>query len=286
MRGLPARRLASTTLCAAVLVGISGPAAVAGDSARERGPSASRVAVPGAEKLLAQVKALSDTGSVPDPVIDLLNQSLTKGKLPADRAGRLGDAAKKSLAEAVAHRQAAPATPTAAATPTATAAPAAHATPTATATPAVHATPTATATPAAHATPTATATPAVHATPTATATPAATAKPSVSATPTSAKPSAAATPASAVARAKGAEDDKAPAARDATDDALGALQTAIDNLVKALTSGLDQVLSSATGVVGNLVDLLTSTLFGGTQPTAAASLTPSLPAVPSLLTTG
>ncbi|MFF4038987.1 hypothetical protein [Streptomyces sp. NPDC001816] len=58
MRVLPVRRLASTTLCAALLVGIAGPAAVAADSARERTHAGSHSAVPGADALLSQVRSL------------------------------------------------------------------------------------------------------------------------------------------------------------------------------------------------------------------------------------
>ncbi|MGY5106346.1 hypothetical protein ACWC19_38380, partial [Streptomyces sp. 900105245] len=121
MRALPPRRLASTVLCAAVLVGITGPAVVAADSSREHARAASPAFAPAAEKLLAQVRALDHTGTVPRPVIDLLEQSLEKGKLPAAEARRLGDAAKKALAEAAAHPASAVA-PSATATPTASAA--------------------------------------------------------------------------------------------------------------------------------------------------------------------
>ncbi|KOV58320.1 hypothetical protein [Streptomyces sp. MMG1121] len=100
MRGLHARRLASTALCAAVLVGVAGPAAVAADSAGERAPSTSQSAVPGAEKLLAQVKALNNSVSVVQPVVDLLNASLQQGKLSPEQARKLGEAARRAIAEA------------------------------------------------------------------------------------------------------------------------------------------------------------------------------------------
>ncbi|MEU9476662.1 hypothetical protein [Streptomyces sp. NPDC048191] len=135
MHGLPARRLASTVLCAAVLTGITGPAAVAADSAGERGhATASRSAVPGAEKLLAQVRALEHTGSVLQPVVDLLKASLQNGTLPPDQARLLGEAAKKAIAEAAVaepkpNTPATPTTPAKPATPTTPAKPAAPATP-------------------------------------------------------------------------------------------------------------------------------------------------------------
>ncbi|MET8246325.1 hypothetical protein ABZV31_19020 [Streptomyces sp. NPDC005202] len=67
MRGLPARRIASTTLCAPLLVGITGPVAMAADSARERGhAAASHAPVPGADALLAQARSLA-TSAVRSP---------------------------------------------------------------------------------------------------------------------------------------------------------------------------------------------------------------------------
>ncbi|OIJ86634.1 hypothetical protein [Streptomyces monashensis] len=100
MRGLHARRLASTVLCAAVLVAVAGPAAVAADSGGTSPQGASASPVPGAEKLLTQIRTLDNTGSVLQPVIDLLKESLTKGKLEPAEAHRLADAAKKAIAEA------------------------------------------------------------------------------------------------------------------------------------------------------------------------------------------
>jgi len=118
MRVLPPRRLASATLCAAFLVGIAGSAAVATDLARERTQVGSPSAVPGADPLLARIKALSDTGSVPAPVRELPEQSLRKGRLTPGEAHRLGEAAKRSVAEAATAAPATAATPTDAATPT------------------------------------------------------------------------------------------------------------------------------------------------------------------------
>ncbi|MEV5144089.1 hypothetical protein [Streptomyces sp. NPDC052727] len=131
MRVLPTRRLASTAACAAVLVAVTGPAALAAHSVQEREHAASQAAVPGAEKLLAQVRSLSAADPVLHPVVELVDQALKKGTLPADQAKRLGDAAKKAVAEAAAH-PAALAMPTTA--PTQPAAPTASGSPTATAT--------------------------------------------------------------------------------------------------------------------------------------------------------
>ncbi|GHH12132.1 hypothetical protein [Streptomyces rubradiris] len=121
MRVLPARRLASTVLCASVLAGITGPVALAADAAGEHGRTASRASVPAAQKerLLAQVRALGRTHPELGPVTDLLSRSLEAGRLPADEARRLGEAAKEAVTRATAARPATaakPATP-AAATP-------------------------------------------------------------------------------------------------------------------------------------------------------------------------
>ncbi|CAL9566643.1 hypothetical protein [Streptomyces sp. enrichment culture] len=106
MRVLPARRLASTVLCAAVLAGITGPVALAADAAGEHGRTASRASVPAAEKerLLAQVRSLGRTHPELGPVADLLSRSLEAGRLPADEARRLGEAAKEAVVRAAAAR--------------------------------------------------------------------------------------------------------------------------------------------------------------------------------------
>ncbi|MFD0393526.1 hypothetical protein ACFQ3Z_17755 [Streptomyces nogalater] len=87
MRDLPVRRLASTVLCASVLVGVTGPAAVAADMAREHGRTATQVSVPAAQKerLLARARALGSVNPALDPVVELLHQSLEKGSFPSTR---------------------------------------------------------------------------------------------------------------------------------------------------------------------------------------------------------
>ncbi|MGW1604892.1 hypothetical protein [Streptomyces eurythermus] len=127
MRVLPARRLASTVLCASVLAGLTGPVALAADAAGEHGRTASRAFVPAAEKerLLAQAEALGRTHPELSPVADLLSRSLEPGRLPADEARRLGEAAKEAVVKAAASRPAQPAQPAQPATGTKPAAPAA-----------------------------------------------------------------------------------------------------------------------------------------------------------------
>ncbi|MFI9428111.1 hypothetical protein ACIG54_31675 [Streptomyces achromogenes] len=112
MRHLPARRLASTVLCASVLAGITGPVALAADAAGEHGRTASRASVPATEKerLLAQARALGRTHPELSPVTDLLSRSLEAGRLPADEARRLGEAAKEAVTRAAEARPAQPPT--------------------------------------------------------------------------------------------------------------------------------------------------------------------------------
>ncbi|WP_409472032.1 hypothetical protein [Streptomyces sp. HC307] len=112
MRALPARRMASSTLCAALLVGITGPVAMAADSTRERNRTASPdMRLPGADTLHAQVRQLNALGSEFAPVTDLLDAALKADdrQLSAAKARKLGDAAKAALAKAAAK---APATST------------------------------------------------------------------------------------------------------------------------------------------------------------------------------
>ncbi|GGV63462.1 hypothetical protein [Streptomyces massasporeus] len=103
MCALPARRIASGALCAALLVGITGPVAMAADSSRGHGHVAPEARLPGADARLAQV-GKRNWGELA-PVADLLRTVLrdSNGRLPAAEARRLGDAAKAALAEAAAN---------------------------------------------------------------------------------------------------------------------------------------------------------------------------------------
>jgi hypothetical protein len=117
MRGLPARRIASTALCAALLVGLAGPTAVA-DPAPERTQAASSAPLPDADALLAQVKSLGDLGGVLTPVADLLNTVLKadNGRLSAAEATELGTAVKDAIAKVTTTAPASPGTGTSAST--------------------------------------------------------------------------------------------------------------------------------------------------------------------------
>ncbi|MFJ4812110.1 hypothetical protein [Streptomyces longwoodensis] len=112
MRRLPVRHVASTALCAALVIGIAGPAAAAVGTAREHAPAAAHAPVPGADELLAQVKSLGNLGTVLTPVTDLLAEALKSdsGQLTSAQATKLGDAIKDVIARITATNAAASAT--------------------------------------------------------------------------------------------------------------------------------------------------------------------------------
>ncbi|MFH8441005.1 hypothetical protein ACH4D3_07195 [Streptomyces sp. NPDC018026] len=101
---LPARRIATSALCAGLLIGISGPAVMAadGDSVRERTHAASRAPLPDAEELQSQVGSLAGLGGVLTPVTDMLGAVLKadNGQLSATDADKLSAAVKDALAKA------------------------------------------------------------------------------------------------------------------------------------------------------------------------------------------
>ncbi|MGA5202427.1 hypothetical protein [Streptomyces variegatus] len=102
MCALPVRRIASGALCAALLVGITGPVAMAAESTRGHGHVAPEARLPGTDARLAQIGKLN-WGEL-TPVSDLLRTVLrdSNGKLPPAEARRLGAAAKAALADAAA----------------------------------------------------------------------------------------------------------------------------------------------------------------------------------------
>ncbi|MFG2500401.1 hypothetical protein ACGFSB_19570 [Streptomyces sp. NPDC048441] len=126
MRALPARRLATSALCATLLLGTAGPVIAAeNNSPHGSAQEAARAPVPGADALLAQAKTLGDAGGVLKPVTDLLTAVLNAddGKLPAADATKLGDAVKDAIATASAAAPKAPALPETPALPKTPAAP-------------------------------------------------------------------------------------------------------------------------------------------------------------------
>ncbi|MFF7866155.1 hypothetical protein ACFZCT_06790 [Streptomyces qaidamensis] len=110
---LPARRIATSALCATLLLGVTGPAAVAADSASapEHTHAASRAPVPDADELLGQVGSLGDLGGVLVPVADLLTAVLKAddGQLPHSQAAKLST----SVQDAIDHATATATAPTA-----------------------------------------------------------------------------------------------------------------------------------------------------------------------------
>ncbi|MEV6753700.1 hypothetical protein [Streptomyces sp. NPDC051214] len=114
MRALPVRRIATTVLCASLLVGTAGPAIAAeSDTAHGSTQEAARAPVPDAEKLLAQVKILGDAGGVLTPVTDLLTAVLKadQGQLPAEDATKLATPVKDAITKASALPSKAPELP-------------------------------------------------------------------------------------------------------------------------------------------------------------------------------
>lgn len=100
---LPARRIATSALCAGLLIGLSGPAVMAadGDSVRERTHAASRAPLPDADELQSQVGGLAGLGGVLTPVTDMLTAVLKadNGQLSAADAEKLSAAVEDALAK-------------------------------------------------------------------------------------------------------------------------------------------------------------------------------------------
>ncbi|WP_432118947.1 hypothetical protein [Streptomyces sp. bgisy032] len=115
---LPARRIATPALCATLLLGAAGPAAVAADtaSAPERAHAASRAPVPDADALLGQVESLGGLGGVITPVADLLTAVLKAddGQLPPSQAAKLSTLVEDAIDQAT---KTSPVAPPAVATP-------------------------------------------------------------------------------------------------------------------------------------------------------------------------
>ncbi|WP_330345324.1 hypothetical protein OG739_13885 [Streptomyces longwoodensis] len=119
MRRLPLRSTAATALCAAIVIGIAGPAAAATDTARDRAHAAFHAPVPDANRLLAQVKDFGDLGAVLTPVTDLLTDALRSdsGQLTSEQATRFGDAIREVIARITATSAVLPSTPSAPSAP-------------------------------------------------------------------------------------------------------------------------------------------------------------------------
>ncbi|MFI9616330.1 hypothetical protein ACIHCM_32390 [Streptomyces sp. NPDC052023] len=254
MRGLPARRLASSALSAALVLGIAAPVAVAADHDPAR--SHTSTPVPGADELLPQIEYLAGLDTVFTPVADLLDTVLTAegGQLSESQAAELNASVQEAIAEYLAGM---PVLPSSAASPT----------PSAELPPAPSA-------PAAPATPAAPSEPAA---PSAPATPAA---PSAPAAPVTNLP---ATTVPATTLPALVDDDiDMPSAdvgmpsADIDEETVTELEKLIDQLLESATSGtVTQVVQAATSVLAGLVDALTATLLG------AGLTVPAVPADPA-----
>ncbi|MFH9732675.1 hypothetical protein [Streptomyces sp. NPDC017260] len=247
---LPARRIATSALCAGLLIGLSGPAVMAadGESARERTHAASRAPLPDAAELQNQVGSLAGLGGVLTPVTDLLSAVLEadNGRLSTEEADQLAAAAKDALAKADAadadDAVTAPGTTTPGTTAPGTTTPG-------------------TTTPG-------------------TTTPA---QPPVVTAPEAETP--VTLPAPVVAQT----DDGATAATEAVAGlaaaAQAALQVRIDALVEATTSGTaGQVSPAVEDVVTGVVNVVAATLVGGGLPAADLAGLPALPSTPEAAT--
>lgn len=124
MPAFSARRIASSALCAALVLGVTAPVALATDTARDRTQEAAPVT--GAEALRSQVQQLNQLGTMVVPITQLMDAVLKaeNGQLPPAEANRLRDAAKAAIARTAATMAAATAT-----TPAAPSAPQASANP-------------------------------------------------------------------------------------------------------------------------------------------------------------
>ncbi|GAB2743350.1 hypothetical protein [Streptomyces bullii] len=102
MPAFSARRIATSALCATFLLGITAPAAVAADTARDR----TRESAPASDAatLQSQVQQLGYIGAVVPPVTTLMDAVLKaqNHRLPATEATRLGDAARIAIARVAA----------------------------------------------------------------------------------------------------------------------------------------------------------------------------------------
>lgn len=101
MRTPPARRVAGSALCAALLLGAAAPAALAAGTAPER--IRTPAPAPEVRELLARAESLGGVGEVLDPVGELVEAVLKAdgGRLGAAEAEELGEEAREAIAEAL-----------------------------------------------------------------------------------------------------------------------------------------------------------------------------------------
>ncbi|MFD7437192.1 hypothetical protein [Streptomyces sp. NPDC059861] len=260
MRGLPARRLASSALSAALVLGIAAPVAIAAD--HDSAPSRTSTPVPGADELLSQIDYLAGLDTAFTPITDLLDTVLAAegGQLTESQASALEVSVQEAIEEVMAGM---PVMTPSAATPSPSAA--------------LPSAPAAPATPGAQATPAAPSAPAAPSVPAAPSTPAVPSAPATPATPTTPATNLPATSVPATTLPAPVDDDIDMPSADVTEDAISELEKLIDELLDAATSGaVNEVLPAATDVITGLLDILTETLVAAGLPA------PSLPAEPAV----
>ncbi|MFF8397273.1 hypothetical protein [Streptomyces sp. NPDC016172] len=117
MPALSARRIASSALCATLVLGVAAPVALAADTARDR----THEAAPDidAATLQTQVQQLGYLGAVVPPITELMDAALKveNGQLPAAEAAKLGDAARAAITRAATAAQMSSTAPAAPAVP-------------------------------------------------------------------------------------------------------------------------------------------------------------------------
>ncbi|MFF4210902.1 hypothetical protein ACFYZE_16410 [Streptomyces sp. NPDC001796] len=99
MSAVPTRRLASTAVCATLLLGITGPAAAAAEHDAPRGRTHASAPLPGPEVLLPRVQRLAEADRAVAPVSELLKAALTADnrRLSAKEAAELRRAAQDAI---------------------------------------------------------------------------------------------------------------------------------------------------------------------------------------------
>ncbi|MEU6677436.1 hypothetical protein [Streptomyces sp. NPDC046925] len=119
MHALPVRRIATSVLCASLLIGTAGPVVAAESDTPHGTTREARAPVPGAEALMTRVTSMSDAGRVITPVTDLLSAVLKadKGQLPAAEAAKLAAPVKEAVDKAAAQAPKSPAVPATPAVP-------------------------------------------------------------------------------------------------------------------------------------------------------------------------
>ncbi|MFJ3820260.1 hypothetical protein [Streptomyces nodosus] len=101
MRDLPAWRLVSCTLCAAVALAATGPTALAADRSPRLRTHPTTAPAPGKDTLPARGHGMDGADEVAPPVADLLRAVLRadNGRISADEASKLGKAVKDAIAK-------------------------------------------------------------------------------------------------------------------------------------------------------------------------------------------